>query len=158
MRDTAQQRWFDAGEAQGFLIPNGSTEMCFFADDLGPDELQCQKVSHFLDCGQHCKQHTMNETVHELNSGTTRLVNFRMLPPGAALDKAYVIRVYNDTLVYIVQGLCNDNDSLYEVWPPMRLLQRPAPDCNESCANCSTTTTDTCNGTYANPLYRGNPS
>lgn len=138
LTDTAHHQWFDAGEVQGFTIPNGLTEMCFFINNINSNESKCEKTWSFLNyCGQNCTQHPEGKTVHYIDN-TTRLVNFRMLPPSATLDKAYVIRVHNDTLVYVVEGHCNINESLYEEWTPIRLLQRYGlPNCSESCANCT---------------------
>ena len=147
LRDTADQKWFEAGEIQGFIIPDDSTEMCFF--NLISMPLQCQTTSRFLKNCENCIQHTVENSVYRRINDSARMVNFRMLPPSTTLDKAYVIRVHNDTVVYIVKGHCSANDSLYENWSPIILLQRPSlHSCDASCANCTTPTTDTCKGMY----------
>lgn len=118
LKAIAVPHWFDGGEVQGFTIPNGHFKMCF----LNPINKLCKGLSGY--CGKNCTQHSMDETVIKLNS-TWWLVNFRMLEPSTTEDKAYVIRVYNNTIVYMVEGHCPVKDNLYKKWSPKLLLQRP---------------------------------
>ena len=125
---TAQQHWFEAGQVKGFVIPQLHRHLCFFEPFL-PDS-PCQHASRFLDsCEPNCAQHKKENTVLEVNS-TTSLVNFKMLPPSETLDDAFVIRVRNQTVVYIAEGgPCGSTDSFFEM--PMILLQYPGFDDSE---------------------------
>lgn len=141
---TADPQWFDGGEVQGFIIPNGNFQMCFFNPAINKD---CQGISDFFKhCGENCTQHSMEETVIKL-SNTTWLVNIRMLEPSTTKDEAYVIRVYNNTLVYMAEGPCSATEHLYEDWSPKLLLQRPSLSTN------TPPTTDESKGKYYSCMH-----
>lgn len=118
---------FDPGEVRGIKY-NGSYKMCIF-DPINEECLPAKRYDKYLLHHQNLVQHTWDETACEHDN--MWLVNVRMLPPSMKLDEAFVIRVYNGTLVYMAQH-CPRNSTVYAKWSPLLLLERPRPRNNTS--------------------------
>ena len=131
---------FTTGEYKRFEIPHGDIQMCFYTRSLG----ECLKTDRFLAPAvtQNRKQHPKDYTVHFVDdSNTNRTVSFRMLEPDQALDEAFAIRLYNETVVYFVTGpSCMELDDLYSAWTPLLFIYKDEdsmPPCN--CENVTPT-------------------
>ena len=139
---------FTTGEYKSFEIPHGYTEMCFYTHSLG----QCQDTDDFLALAvtQNRKQHPEDYTVNFVDASniynSNRTVNFRMLEPDQALDEAFAIRLYNETVVYFVTNH-SCMDSLYSAWTPVLFIYKDEdsmPPCNyESVTTTSPSSTVT---------------
>ena len=133
---------FTTGDYQGFEIPSEGTgtEMCLYVPLL----VQCETLRDFLrNCSDSCTkplQHSRKYVVYDIsNHGTeSRILNFRMLPPdNYTKDKAYVVRIYNETLMYFAEnGACSIHSHLYEQWTPL-LLRYYDDECLQT--ECPTT-------------------
>ena len=100
--------------------PSVYIQLCFYV----PDRDVCLVDEKFLSCEQqsNCTQHARNDVIHISDDETMRIiiVNFRMMPPDDEKDKAYVIRLYNRTIVWLTNVSCWDNSShvLSQEWNP----------------------------------------
>ena len=132
---------FTTGEYKRFEIPHGDTQMCFYTRSLG----ECLDTDGFFALAdtQNRKQHPKDYTVFNTSNNTNpnRMVSFRMLEPDQALDEAFAIRLYNETVVYFVTGhSCMVRDALYSEWTPVLFIYKDEdsmPPCN--CENVTAT-------------------
>ena len=117
----------ESGEVIGFKH-DALLSMCFYHRSMQ----QCgEDIARFTSCSLPCRQHS--NIVITVESEV--LVNVRMLAPDDTYDKAYVIRVENETVIYFVEGpFCTVEKHLHTLKPPMLLLQIPANN------GCVTTT------------------
>lgn len=96
-----------------------STHLCFYVPDIDV----CLIDERFLSCEKqsNCTQHARNDVIHISGNETMRniTVNLRMMPPDDEKDEAYVIRLYNNTVVWLTNISCYDNSSLLsQEWNP----------------------------------------
>ena len=130
------------GTYTGFMIkldPSVDAQhLCFYVPDIGV----CLIDDDFLSCEQQssCTQHERNDVIHIRDNETMRIitVNFRMMPPDDEKDEAYVIRLYNHTVVWLTDGECLGlSHVLSQEWKPRIYMYY------NNLSNCTTNPTTT---------------
>ena len=113
-----------------FNVPLSMTDLCFYVPDLDDG---CLKSTYFLCygnsgcddeqmCYTHC-QHKREDVIFDDELRQQRITNFRMMPPDAERDPAFAIRLYNNTVVWLMTGSCYANSSvLSDIWKPTRYI------------------------------------
>lgn len=104
-------------------VPLSTTDLCFYApyiDDClkSRDFLSYGNSGHEQVCSTHC-QHERDDVIHDDDTRQQRIINFRMMPPDDKKDDAFVIRLYNSTVVWLMNGTCYALSSvLSDIWKP----------------------------------------
>ena len=140
MLDLAGQNpiWLDTGDVRGFKHEvNDTVTMCFYHHSLDQCGVDISGYYTWSPCYLQCQQHSKENTefrITEYIDGTDKLIaiiiNARMLAPSDTLDIAYVLRVWNETVMYYVRGgHCSANDSLDMSRPVTWLLENPIENC-----------------------------
>lgn len=105
-----------------------TTDVCFYAPDLVDDCLQAEKFlsynrsGHEEMCYTNC-QHKREDVFYDDDDRQQRIINFRMMPPDDKEDDAFVIRLYNNTVVWLMTSSCYSQPSvLSDIWKPRRYI------------------------------------
>lgn len=112
-----------------FSVPPSDTDLCFYAPDLVD---KCLPSEDFLSCGcddeqmcyTHKCQHKREDVIYDDDHRQLRIFNFRMMPPDDERDAAFVIRLYNNTVVWLMMnGSCSTTSLvLSNIWKPTRYI------------------------------------
>lgn len=105
-----------------------TTDVCFYAPDLVDDCLQAEtflsynRSGHEEMCYTNC-QHKREDVFYDDDDRQQRIINFRMMPPDDKEDDAFVIRLYNNTVVWLMTSSCYSQPSvLSDIWKPRRYI------------------------------------
>lgn len=113
-----------------FNVPLSMTDLCFYAPNLQLDD-GCLDSTEFLCCDNddeqmcytHC-QHKREDVIFDDDDRQLRIFNIRMMPPDAERDAAFAIRLYNNTVVWLMtNGSCyTESLVLSDIWKPTRYI------------------------------------